>query len=186
MRRFLFAPLAACLLLIPALQSAAQYEDKEPKLGFKVGIYYPSGTKFRNDSKDLWRSLGLEYSLKSDDLGRPTLVANALATSTDTGKIEASMIGFQAEKRWYMSQSENNSLYYGAGLGYYILEAQERDFEWLDWEKRSGGKLGMTAVAGYQFKQTAFAELRYNYSGELSNGLDFSGLNLNLGLRMSF
>lgn len=186
MKRYLFAALAACFLTLPALEAGAQYGDEpEPRLAFKFGVHSPSGSKFR-DSKSLWRSMGAEYALSLNEIDRPTLVASAVFISSDNNMVDASMIGLLCEKRWYANPAEGSSLYYGAGLGYYIMEAKDRDFQWMQPVKRSGGKLGMAASVGYQYKGSYFGELRYNYSGELSNGLDMSGLSVNLGMRVAF
>ena len=187
MKRILFALLAACLLLVPALQSAAQYGDEpSPKLSVKLGVYSPFGTKFRDNIDSLWRNMGLEYAVRSDELDRPLIVASAMATSSDSELVEASMVSLQAEKRWYTNKEEGSSLYYGAGLGWYFLKARNRDSAFFEWEERSGGKLGITAALGYQYRESGFGEVRLNYSGELANGLDFSGISVNFGMRLAF
>lgn len=188
MKRVLFTTLAACLLLVPSLQSSAQYGDEpSPKFSAKLGVYSPFGTKFRNNIKSLWKNMGLEYAVRSDELDRPSIVASALVTSSQSDLVEASMTALQCEKRWYANQKEGgSSLYYAGGLGYYLLKARDRDFSWIEWEDRSGGKLGITAAVGYQYRESGFGEVRLNYSGELSNGLDFSGISVNFGMRLAF
>ncbi len=187
MRTFPALLLAVCLLLVPALRSNAQYsDDRAPKVGFKVGVYSASDADFVEETESLWRYIGAEYSLSIDKAERPTLVVGVMGVTTDTDNVEVSMFGLQCEKRWYASPNPRSSLYYGAGLGYYLMEAKERRFEFMDWRERSGGEFGMTAVAGYQFQETAFAEVRYNYTGEIDEGLDYSGLNVSIGMRMVF
>jgi hypothetical protein len=188
MNRILLTAFAASLLLVPALRSSAQYGDEPtPKISVKLGVYSPFGTKFRDNIKSLWRNMGLEYAVRSDELGRPSLVASVMATSSQSDLVQASMTSLQCEKRWYANQKEGgSSLYYAGGLGYYMLKTKSRDDLFRDFERRTGGKLGVTGALGYQYKESGFGEVRLNYSGELSNGLDFSGISVNLGMKMAF
>ncbi len=187
MRKILLTAFAASLLLVPALQSSAQYGDEPtPKLSVKLGVYRPFGTKFQDNIKSLWKNMGVEYAVRSDEFERPSQVASVMATSSQSDLVEASMVSLQYEKRWYTNQKEGgSSLYYAGGLGYYLLKTKSRDTLFLPFESRSGGKLGVTAALGYQYQESGFAEVRFNYSGELSNGLDFSGVGFNLGMRIA-
>lgn len=187
-RRILLTALAASLLLLPALQSNAQYGDEPtPKLSAKLGVYSPFGTKFHDNIKSLWKNMGLEYAVKTDELQRPSEVASVMVTNSQSDLVEASMVAFQYDKRWYTNQKEGgSSLYYAGGLGYYLLKTKDRDFLFMNFVRRNGGKFGLTGAVGYQYRESGFAEVRLNYSGELSNGLDFSGVGFNLGMRLAF
>lgn len=186
MKRLVFAALTVSLFLMIALQAAAQYGDEPTgKIGFRVGVFSPTGDKL-GDEKNLWRCMGLEYSLTNDDLKRSTLLLSAIVTGTDTGLVQADVTGIQAEKRWYMNPSEVKGAYLGAGLGYYKMSTKVRDFQWEDWTDRSGGKLGFTASAGYQLNEGISAGVHYSSSGKLDNGLSFSGLGVDLGMRLQF
>ncbi|MBP6965065.1 MAG: hypothetical protein KBC96_11725 [Armatimonadetes bacterium] len=187
MKRFLLAALAAGILLAPMPRAQAQYGDEAPaKLSFKVGLYTPSGADFGGKLEDYWRSLGLEYALDLDELDRPTTSVGAFLTNGDNDLVRASMVGVQYEKRWYGNQENVSSPYVAAGLGYNFLSSKARDFIWEPWVSRKGSNPGITVAAGYQFKDSFYGELRYYYSGELDNGVDFSGIGLSAGVRLQF
>ncbi len=186
MKRRVVIALMVCMLAAPALPAAAQYDDEPvPKIGIKIGAFAPLGSEARENGKNLWRSLGAEYTLKADAIGRPTTLISGQALSTDNSKFEASMLGLQYEMRWYANPDSAGGLYYGAGVGYNLLKARVRDVTWESWSESSGGKLGMSAVAGYQFAEALSGELRYNHA-EKMGGIDFNGVSLNLTVRMEY
>jgi len=186
-KRFFIAAIAGFLVLATMAQGSAQYGDERaPRLALRIGIHRPSGDRLKSELGSNWKLLGLQYSLSSDELERPTAYAAVQISSDEGTDSEASLMSIQYERVWWARKSEGGSAYYGAGAGLYFLNQKDRPFAWMEWTERSGTKLGFTGLAGYEIKQGYFAEIRYSKIGKLAEGLDFSGLSLSIGARLSF
>ncbi len=183
----LFATVAAGFLLLGVMpQASAQYGDEPPaRYALQIGIYRPSGERLKSSLGSNWKLLGLQYGLSFDEFERPIAYATLTISSDESANFEADLVSVEYDRVWWTKKTEDDSAYFGGGVGLYLLEQKDRPIVFMNWTERSGTKLGFTGVFGYQLKQGYFAEVRYTRVGELAEGVDFSGLSLNIGARLS-
>ena len=175
----------------------AQYDDQPgSKFSAFVGLYSPPTGALR-EGGSLWKSFGVGYSLQSDAAGRPTLYLSADYKGAQKNSFTGSCISLTAMKLFHSnpeSEEATSGLYYGAGVSANLLDekidAQPFQIPPIDADNASGTAFGITAVGGYDFGSSFYAELRYSLMSKLTSDLgedvDFGGLAVFVGTRSLF
>lgn len=184
---FLFVINASCVY--------AQYDsnDKCSAIGFAFELNCPSSSAL-TDIKGVWTGPVLQYNTMIDKTGRPQLVMSLGSFSSERAYSKGSMLPLKATYIKRYSGTEENGLYIGAGLSAAWVKFQGAGYNMFTREyeltKDKGIVTGINVIAGYELGSIWYAELGYNFLGKLTTSvgdeIDFSGLSLTVGSRVSF
>ena len=166
----------AILLLVVSISAAFANadDDRYSKLGLRVISFIPFDGNLK-DVKSAWLGGALDYTIKSDDDGRPLsyLSLTFVSTGDDYPKLSQDSLTYTMLNRKPISDSRSHYFGYGGGVNRIKAPAG------------STTQPTVHVLYGQEFKNNYFAELRIDLHPEWKE-TQWSGIYLNVGTRVSF
>jgi len=179
--RLLVTVMVVALVLLPFV-AAAQYEtEDEAALRVRAGWF---------DMGDADSGLGIGVDYLFDAFGQKWLAGLEWGDAdyrrpVVVGEAQSATLGARIDTYWgvtfnwvsvvpgdlgLMPEEDGTSWYYGGGIGWYTLDNSTSD-----------DSFGAQVLAGYNFKEDWFGELRYVFATDMFGNLDADGIRLSIG-----
>ena len=148
------------------------------------------------DSQDFGRLEGYGLRLGWNLLGDLGLEARGSYLEADSSRLETTLIALEGALTWRFPMGRHVAPYIGAGVGYYMKDAEYTDADTWEDSEDVAGYFGLGGLNLYLGPLSLFAEAKYNLVGtdedlhwrgsdvDAQNSLD--GLSVNAGLKLGF
>ena len=181
---------AAVLICIVSSSAFAQFETSgQSHWGLRMMNYRPSSGEFSGLRRD-WLCPAIDYNLKFDDKDRPTRIISLAWFSESNYMKQAKLQPLTYTIIRHSSKGdEMKGWYRGIGLGLYKCRYNTIDLLGGGWANSSSTNIGVCLLAGYDFNEAWFAEVRYDMAGSVSNpvagSVSFNGIALSVGTHVA-
>jgi hypothetical protein len=188
---------AAAFIAISVFASQAclaQFESTDKsRIGIGVGIARPTGSKLRS-IKSLWFGPTVDVHVLRDSFDRPTAIASIGWFGQDSGAERASYVPVKFTYIKRFNKADEGGWYMGGGLAVYWAKFEGFDYDPFTrsqkYVSKSGMPVGINILGGLEFGGAWYGELSYDAVTSLSlptgSSVDFSGLSINFGSRLTF